>query len=173
MQCGPQACIAYLRHRFWNMRKTMRRFIGHDCTVCIRHRKATAEQFMGQLPAARVATAYPFVRVGIDPAGPSSFRKTASTAMQLRAAAKPDSTYREPTTIKGWIVVFVCLVTRAVHLDVVKGMTIEHFLDTLARFTSRRVMCSEMLSDNCTTFVGAKNGIQRVLKEWGDRRCHR
>lgn len=89
--------------------------------------------------------------------------------MALRSAAKRTSIYHEPATIKGWIVVFVCLVTRAVHLDVVRGLSVEHFLDALVRFTSRRGMCTEIWSDNGTTFVGANNEIQRVMKEWGDR----
>lgn len=172
MHGGPQACIAILRQRFWiiNLRRAVRRFIGQNCTICIRHRKSTAVQLMGQLPAARVTPALPFSRVGIDFAGPFTLRKTASTAIQLRTAAKYKSTYREPhTTVKGWIVVFVCLVTRAVHLDVVRGLTVEHFLDALIRFTSRRGMCSEIWSDNGTTFVGTRNEIQRVFKEWGDQ----
>lgn len=172
MHGGPQACIAFLRQRYWilNLRTSVRRFIGQRCTVCIRYRRSTAEQLMGQLPAARVTPAQPFARVGVDFAGPFSLRKSASTAMQLRTAAKPTSTYREPhTTIKGWIVVFVCLVTRAVHLDVVRGLSVEHFLDALVRFISRRGMCAEIWSDNGTTFVGTDNEIQRVLKEWGDR----
>lgn len=168
MHGGPQPCIAFLRQRYWilNLRKSVRRFIGQKCTVCIRYRKETADQLMGQLPAARVTPTQPFARVGIDFSGPFALRKSCSTPVQLRTAAKPSSTYREPTTIKGWIVVFVCLVTRAVHLDVVRGLAFEHFLD---RFVSRRGICVEIWSDNGTTFVGANNKIQRVLKEWGDK----
>lgn len=122
MHAGPQACIAFLRQRYWiiNLRKEVRRFIGQSCTVCIRHRKSTAEQLMGQLPSVRVTPAPPYSRVGVDFAGPFTLRQSASTPMQLRSAAKWKSTYKEPkTTIKGWIAVFVCLVTRAVHLEVV------------------------------------------------------
>lgn len=168
---GPQACIALLRQRYWivNLRRSVRRFIGQTCTVCIRHRRTTMTQFMGQLPAFRVTPAFPIVRVGIDFAGPFTLRTTASTALQLRTAAKYSSTYRDPhTTVKGWIAVFVCLVTWAVYLDVVRGLSVENFLYVLVRFTSRRGMCSEIWSEIWSD-NGTKNEIQRVLKEWGDK----
>lgn len=77
--------------------------------------------------------------------------------------------YREPATIKGWIVIYVCLVTRAIHLDVVQGLTVEDFLETFAKMTSRRGICKEIWSDNGTTFVGANNELQRVIKEWNNQ----
>lgn len=163
----PQ-CMAYLRRHFWiiALKVAIKQYINKECITCIRFSKVAAEQLMGQLPMERIMPAPPFARVGIDFAGPFILRRTAVTTMALRKAVT--STPSPPTTIKGWAVIFVCLVTRAIHLDVVRGLTVEHFLDAFARFTSRRGNCSEIWSDNGTNFVGSNNELQRVLKEWKD-----
>lgn len=60
---------------------------------------------------------------------------------------------------KGWIAVFVCLVTRAVHLEVVEGMSSEDFLNAYTRFASRRGYPEKIFSDHGTNFVGAKAAL--------------
>lgn len=122
---------------------------------------------MGQLPSVRVSISEPFSRVGVDFAGPFDLRKSLGKNLPLRKAALVP--YREPAIIKGWIVVYVCLVTRAVHLDVTTGLTVEEFLETFAKMTSRRGLCHEIWSDNGTTFVGSNRELSRVLKEWNNQ----
>lgn len=114
---GPQACIAYLRQRFWilKVRVAVRHYIGNSCTVCIRHSKRAAEQLMGALPAVRTTRAHAFERVGVDFAGPFHMRKLPTTQAALRRAMNYTQIYQEPLQIKGWIVIFVCLATRAVQ----------------------------------------------------------
>lgn len=65
---------------------------------------------------------------------------------------------------KAFIAVFVCLSTKAVHLEVVSDYTTEAFLAAFRRFTSRRGLCSEMYSDCGTTFVGADRALQNLLR---------
>lgn len=165
---GPQACLAYLRQRFWILkaRIAVRRYIGNKCTVCIRHSKTSAQQLMGALPAVRTTQACAFERVGVDFAGPFTLRKLPTTQAALRKAMSYKELYEAPSTIKGWIVIFICLVTRAVHIDVLRGLSTEEFLAALARMTGRRGHCAEIWSDNGTTFVGADNELIRVLTEW-------
>lgn len=62
--------------------------------------------------------------------------------------------------------------TRAIHLEVVRSLEIESFLDALAKMTARRGMCAEIWSDNATTFTGSDNELQRVLAHWGDEFPH-
>lgn len=165
---GPQLCLAFLRRRFWILkaRIAIRRYISRSCVQCIRHSKVSAQQLMGALPAARSTPGEPFNRVGVDFAGPFHMRKLPTTALALRKAVTSKQLYEEPSTVKGWVVIFVCLITRAVHLDVLHGLTIEEFLAALSRMTARRGHCSQIWSDNGTTFVGADRELIRVLTEW-------
>lgn len=135
---GPQLCIALLRQRFWilRLRLAVRRFIAKKCVPCIRYSKQAAQQLIGALPTIRTTPAPPFSRVGVDFAGPFTLRKAVATTAASRRAVGEMA--REPTTIKGWVVVFVCLVTRAVHLDVTRGLHVESFLDCIAHMTARR-----------------------------------
>lgn len=155
MQGGPQLCLGFLRRRFWILkaRIAIRKYISRHCVQCIRHSKVRAQQLMGALPAARSTPGHPFERVGVDFAGPFNMRKLPTTVLALRKAVTNKQLYQEPSTIKGWVVIFVCLITRAVDLDVLHGLTVEEFLAALSRMTARRGHCAEMWSDNGTTFV--------------------
>ncbi|XP_077280508.1 uncharacterized protein LOC143907540 [Temnothorax americanus] len=101
---------------------------------------------MGDLPRGRVTSARPFLRTGLDYAGPILLRTSKG---------------RGHRAYKGFIAVFVCLCTKAVHLDVVSDYTTDAFLAAFRRFISRRGLCEEMYSDCGTNFVGA----DRVLRE--------
>jgi len=59
------------------------------------------------------------------------------------------------STYKGYIAIFVCLAMKAVHLEVVTGISSEHYLLAFSRFTGRRGPVQHMYSDNGTNFVGA------------------
>lgn len=62
----------------------------------------------------------------------------------------------------------MCMVTRAVHLDVVTALTSAKFLEAYQRFTARRGTPALMYSDNGTNFVGAKNILAKAGDTWPD-----
>lgn len=100
---------------------------------------------MGNLPFHRVNQPIkPFAATGVDYTG----------AIELKS-----SRHRGNVTYKGYIVVFICLATKAVHLEIVTGMSTEHFLCALQRFIGRRGMCVHIFSDNGTNFIGADNAF--------------
>lgn len=101
---------------------------------------------MGSLPAARVRQTRPFLHTGVDYCGPIELR--ASKGRGIKA-------------YKGYIAVFVCLSVKAIHLEIVDGLTTDAFIAAFRRFVSRRGYCSDMYSDNGTNFVGAKNKLNR------------
>ncbi len=56
--------------------------------------------------------------------------------------------------------IFVCFVTKAVHIEIVSDMTSDAFLAAFRRFTARRGPCANIYSDNGTTFIGANRFLQ-------------
>ena len=54
-----------------------------------------------------------------------------------------------------WLCLFPCLETRAVHLEMVRGLDTDTFLNELARFTRRHGVPKEVISNRDTNFVGA------------------
>ncbi|XP_074032056.1 uncharacterized protein [Leptinotarsa decemlineata] len=146
LHTGPQALLASIRERFWPLsgRNLVKRVV-HECVRCFRCKAKTQEYIMANLPPSRMTPSRPFSISGVDYAGP----------FQLR-----DRKGRNFKTFKAYIALFVCFSTKALHLEVVSDLTSECFLACLRRFMSRRGKCSEIYSDNGTTFVGANNEIK-------------
>ncbi|XP_025405027.1 uncharacterized protein LOC112679449 [Sipha flava] len=146
---GPRGLLANIHLRYWPIRgriianQTVRR-----CIVCFRSSPSLIAPFMAPLPRERVNIERPFAKTGVDFCGPILIR----------------SGIRKVVSIKCYIAVFVCFVTRAVHLELVSGLTTEAFLASLMRFLSRRGYCSHMYSDNGTNFVGANKVLHSYFQ---------
>lgn len=74
---------------------------------------------MGQLPLERVFEADAFNHSGVDFAGPFYCKCTKHRSTELS---------------KIYLAVFVCLSSRAMHLEIVSSVTTASFLDELRRF---------------------------------------
>ncbi|XP_071055491.1 uncharacterized protein [Onthophagus taurus] len=105
---GNQATLAYIRRKYWiiNGKRDVRNIL-QKCVKCIRYKAQIAEQMMGELPAPRVCPAPPFTHTGVDYAGPIQIRTTKG---------------RGHKSYKGYIAVFVCLTTKAIHLEAVSDI---------------------------------------------------
>ena len=99
---------------------------------------------MGELPQARSHPAPTFSQVGVDFAGPISL-KLGHT--------------RKPVIVKAYIGLFVCLVTKAVHIELVSDLSTDAFLAAFHRFVARRSYPADVHSDNGTNFIGAKREL--------------
>ena len=150
MHGGVELTLAYVRSRYWiiNAKKTVRATV-RNCVTCIRYRATTTQQLMGQLPKERVTPSRAFVHSGVDYAGPIDIRTTKG---------------RGHKTYKGYIAIFVCLATKAIHIEVVSDMTTNTFLAAFRRFTARRGRVEQMFSDNGTTFVGANKLLRMEIQ---------
>jgi hypothetical protein len=104
---------------------------------------------MGELPSTRVQPARPFLTTGVDYAGPISLRV---------------GTPRRKTIMKGYIAIFVCFATKAIHIEVVTSLTTEAFLAALRRFIACKGKPRTMYSDNGTNFQGASNQLHEIYK---------
>ena len=102
---------------------------------------------MGDLPAKRVQPARPFAHSRVDYAGPFLLKT---------------SRHRGYKSYKGFFVVFLCLCTKAVHLEVVTGYDSAAFIAAFRRFVSRRGPCLSLLSDQDTSFIGTDAKLRRM-----------
>ncbi|XP_063911125.1 uncharacterized protein LOC135128161 [Zophobas morio] len=150
LHAGTQATLAAVRRQFWPVcGKTTIKKIIHNCVKCRRVKPITYEQLMGNLPFDRVNPSRPFSNCGVDYAGPIMIKEGRG---------------RGKRSIKCYVVVFVCLVTKAIHLDLVLDYTSQSFLNCLKRMISRRGKILHMYSDNGTNFVGANRELKYLKK---------
>lgn len=153
---GTQMTLAYLRQTYWIVggRVAVKSFIL-KCIKCTRFRQQRAQQLMGQLPLHRVVPSRPFLHSGVDYAGPFSIKTWKG---------------RNAKTYKGYISLFVCFATSAIHLELVTDYTSDAFLAAYRRFTARRGICATLTSDCGTNFLGANKELKRLFssasKEW-------
>lgn len=159
---GPNLMMAHLRRRFWitKMGQILKSMV-HKCPTCIRYDQPPNDQLMGNLPSARVNEAEPFQHTGVDFAGPFLIRKSPGRPASERTKPAPAL-----TVLKAWIVIFVCMATRATHIDVIIGLTIEEFMAAFERLVMRKGRVQHLYSDNGTTFVGTDKELSRILKLW-------
>jgi hypothetical protein len=145
---GPQLLIASLQQKYWIPRiRNVVKTVIYQCLPCYRFKAQASKQLMGELPSTRIQPARPFLTPGVDYAGPISLRLGST---------------RSKVITKGYIAIFVCFTTKAIHLEVVTSLTTEAFLAALRRFIARRGCPRTIHSDNGTNFRGASNQTQHI-----------
>ncbi|XP_061710281.1 uncharacterized protein LOC133520037 [Cydia pomonella] len=150
MHTGPQLMLATLRHRYWIINgRNLCRQTSQSCITCLRYSGKTHQPIMGNLPLQRVQSEYVFANTSCDYAGPILIASRKGRGCQTK---------------KAYIVVFVCLAVRAVHLELVTDLTAMGFIAALNRFIARRGKPATILSDNGTCFIGACNELAKFLK---------
>ena len=146
-QGGANALLSQLHDRFWIPRgRSLVKRVINDCVRCRYRRSRTALAEEAGLPGFRVPSERlaSFSNTGVDAAGP--WKVT-----------------RNRGTIKVWVVIFVCLGYKAVHVEVINELSTVSFLQAFQRFTARRGTPQTMLSDNGTNFVGASELLNKML----------
>ena len=140
-----------VRDQFWIIRlKNLVKFIIRKCVLCQKHKKESRNQLMGELPSFRMEENLPFVYVGIDYCGP--FQIISKTGRGRK------------TILKSYCCVFVCLTTKACHLELVGDLSTDAFVATITRFVSRRGLPAHIFSDNGRNFLGAKRRLDELNK---------
>ncbi|XP_026467804.1 uncharacterized protein LOC113371391 [Ctenocephalides felis] len=104
---------------------------------------------MVNLPKSRVTPQSPFFICGVDYGGP---------------VLKRDRQTRGYKKLKAYICLFVCFVTKAIHIELVSDLTTNSFMATLKRFMARRGKPREIYSDNGTNFICAASGLKELYK---------
>lgn len=147
---GPKLTLGSLQQQFHiiGARRIVRRHT-QQCKVCRRAAPRIANQLMGQVPPSRVCATFANDKVSVDYAGPLTIKGGA---------------IRRPSYINAYAAIFVCLETKACHIELVSELTAEAFLAALRRFIARRGKPSEMWSDNGTQFTRANKDIKELYE---------
>ncbi|XP_078051509.1 uncharacterized protein LOC144477649 [Augochlora pura] len=150
LHAGVQTTLYAIRRRYWPIdgRSQIWKVIK-GCVICCRAQPPPTKYIMGNLPPPRVTESRPFSNVGVDYCGPFYIK---------------EKKHRNRGKIKVYVVVFVCLAVKAVHLELASDLTSEAFIAALRRFIARRGHCTHLYSDNGSNFVGASNEF-RELRE--------
>ena len=150
MHCGPQQLLYSVREHFWPISgRNLARQIVHKCIVCYKVNPKPCNYLMGNLPAERLNQCTPFSNTGCDFAGFFLLKDKKNRGYKLN---------------KAYVCIFVCLTTKAIHLELVTSLSSDAFLSTLRRFIARRGKPLNIFSDNGTNFTGANSEIQKFLK---------
>ena len=145
---GLNSTLYYLRNTgFWltSARSSVMRIIG-KCLTCLRYRAKTfAPPDSDDLPMARTDSLIPFSSIGIDYTGQFTLIDYSGQY------------------IKAYILLFTCLTTRAVHLEIAPSMSVQHFINAFIRFSNRYGTPYEVYSDNAKTFLAAAKLFKSIL----------
>lgn len=114
LHSGTAHTLAQLRLNYWisKGRKYVRDTIKSKCTICQKYdSKPFALPPMPNLPESRITLNAIFKHVGLDYLGPITIKDD------------------QQTLKKCWIALITCLTTRAVHLEVVQGLSAMEFIN--------------------------------------------
>ena len=117
-----------------------------SCVKCQRLRGSVQEQRMSDLPEDRLESTPPFTYCAVDYFGPFIVKNGR-------------------TELKRYGVLFTCLASRAIHLEIANSLETDSFINALRRFISRCGPIHQLRSDQGTNFVGARKELTQALAE--------
>ncbi len=143
---GPERVLAEMRRQYWVLRgrEAIRRH-QHNCRECQLWRAKPDVPKMADLPPCRLRIYKPpFYSTGVDCFGPFIVKIGRRTE-------------------KRWGIVYKCLTTRCVHLNLLESLDTDAFLLSLRQFITRRGTPFELLCDNGTNFVGGEQELREAF----------
>ncbi|CAI6376225.1 unnamed protein product [Macrosiphum euphorbiae] len=146
---GLNVTMSLVRQKYWVVHgRSIIRKVLHDCVKCYRFRQVKTHQLMADLPAFRVNYAPVFSHCGVDFAGPFS--------------TKP-SVGRSRIVYKTYLALFICLTTKAVHLEISTFLSQHPPIDSPGGIESRN--CSSPSGNNGRKIIWLhySNGINGPL----------
>jgi hypothetical protein len=146
---SPETCLFILRQKYWLLggRREIKRILR--VCECYKLRARPFQTQMSPLPLERLTPIEAFVNIGFDTFGHFE------TAMTISGLTE---------TFKTYAIIFTCLVTRAVHVELVYNLSTLEFLNAFERFISTRGQVKYAVCDNQTAFRKASKQMQRLYK---------
>lgn len=145
---GTNHTLSVISSRFWiiSAREEIRKW-ERQCNKCCRNKARPAEQLMGPLPSIRTKQQlHAFSRTAVDYGGPFITKQGRGKRREKR-----------------YLCLFMCVMSRAVHLEVAYGLDTGSFLNAFYRMVSRRGLPKEAISDNGTNFVDCNNELMELV----------
>ena len=144
---GIETLLAKVQIKYWIPKvRNLLRSIQTRCITCRKLRKEVAGQIMGQLPEGRLKPSPAFTNTALDLFGPFSIKDSV----------------KKRTKCKAYGVIFNCLSTRAVYLDLIDGYSTESFMDGFRRFISIRG-CPRHIYSDCGSQLNAFNNELKIM----------
>ncbi|XP_052443245.1 uncharacterized protein LOC127984578 [Carassius gibelio] len=143
---GPERVLGEIRRKYWILRgrESIKKH-QYNCETCQKWRASPVIPKMADLPPARLRLYKPpFWSTGIDCFGPFTIKIGRRTE-------------------KRWGIIFKCMTTSCIHLDLLENMDTDAFLMALRRFVSRRGKPYEILADRGTNFRGGATELQEAF----------
>jgi hypothetical protein len=147
---GHAHTLAELQTKFWIIQgRQITKKLVKECVKCKLYRKQPITQAQGNLPEYRIPTKRqaPFSNVIIDAAGPFKVKHGRGTA-------------------KRYVILYSCMITRAVHFELANDLSQDQFLLSFSRFVARRGYPDVCRSDNGTNFRGAVSDLMMLERVW-------
>nr|XP_055052534.1 uncharacterized protein LOC129438043 [Misgurnus anguillicaudatus] len=144
---GTERVFAEIRRRFWILRgRQAIRSVQHHCAECRKWRGKPDVPKMADLPPSSLRLFKPaFHSTGMDCFGPFT----------IKIGRRNE---------KRWGIIYKCLTTKAVYLDLLSHADSDSFLMSLRRFISRRGKPYELYSDRGTNFRGGDSELKEAFK---------
>uniref|UniRef100_A0A7I5ED04 CCHC-type domain-containing protein n=1 Tax=Haemonchus contortus TaxID=6289 RepID=A0A7I5ED04_HAECO len=145
---GIEHTISKVRELYWvpKLRQQVRKVVS----ACVKCRRFNALPYrypeMTDLPHQRVVKCRPFQNTGLDFFDLPSCRE-------------------DGKVIKLYGCIFTCTVTRLIHIEVVRSMATEEFINALRRFIARRGLPQSITCDNAPTFLLTESILGQDLAE--------
>lgn len=143
---GPERVFAELRRKYWIIRgREAVKKHQRGCFECKKWRGKPEIPMMADLPQSNLRLFRPaFYSTGIDCFGP----------FQVKLGRRCE---------KRWGILYKCLTTKAVHIELLSSIDTDSFLMSLRRFIARRGKPYEVLSDHGTNFKGGNTELQNAF----------
>ncbi|XP_074030316.1 uncharacterized protein [Leptinotarsa decemlineata] len=121
-----------------------------SCVRCFRTSPKTHWQQMENLPERRLQKTTLFSTTEVHYGGPMNIKESHRRGKVQKS--------------KCYIAVFICIVTKAIHIELVSNLSTEAFLAAFRHFIVRRGACRHLYSDNATNFQGANNELRELYQ---------
>ena len=139
----------YYIHRILS---TVKKIIKNLCMWCKRFKPHFETPLMGDLPESRIGIyELPFTYSMLDIAGPIVVKLTRFS------------------TVKRYILVYSCLTTRAVYLELIQDLSADSTMKAINNIINRVGAPAQIITDNGTNFIGSNSKFIELTEHWNKK----